>query len=236
MPSAPRFVTRAATLVGVEPLAREVKLYRLELDGPIPFAAGQFVNLAVPGAEPRGERSYSVWSSPHSPTRLELCIKLLEHGAASDFLRAARVGQRLQLRGPFGTFLRRPDPAPSCFVATGTGLAPFHAMLLDAVARQDPRPVRLYWGVRDQGDLFAVDELEEFRRALPDFDYTLCLSRPQPGWTGFVGRVTRRLAEDPSPPQGHHYLCGNGPMIEEARALLLGRGLERALLHYEKYY
>lgn len=230
------FAARTATVSRVEGVARDVVVYRLALDAPLPFVAGQFVNLAVPGARPRPERSYTVWSSPRDPAVLDLCVKLFEGGAGSELLRALRVGDPVSLRGPFGVFTLRPGEGPVVFVATATGLAPFHSMLLDRLPERDPRPFRLYFGVRAQEDCFALDTLDRLRRDLPDFDYTVCLSRPSPGWGGFVGRVTAAIERDFSSPDADFYLCGNGAMIDEVRSLLKARGLDRKRIHVEKYY
>lgn len=231
-----RFETRAGTLLRVDAVARDTFVYRLALDAPLPFAAGQFVNLSVPDAKPRGERSYSVWSSPRETDTMELCVKLFEGGAASEFLRRSRVGDVLALRGPFGHFTLRPGDEPVVFVATATGLAPFHSMLLDRAAEGDARPFRLYFGVRSQDDLFALDTLARLKTDLPDFDFRLCLSRPKPGWPGTEGRVTRALADDFPAPTQRFYLCGNSAMIDEVRELLKSRGLDRKRIHVEKYY
>jgi NAD(P)H-flavin reductase len=226
----------SATLARIEPVARDTLVYTFALDAPIPFKAGQFVNLTVPEAKPRGERSYSVYSGPADPGRLEFAIKLLQGGAASEFLRLAHEGDRMEFRGPFGVFTLSPDPGPFVFIATGTGLAPYRAMLEEAVLHEDPRPIHLYFGVRDEEDLFGLDHLERFRAALPHFDYTICLSRPGVGWDGYRGRVTQILAERHHAPEGHFYLCGNGAMIEEARGFLKEKGLDRKRIHFEKYY
>ncbi|MDP2314246.1 MAG: FAD-binding oxidoreductase [Pseudomonadota bacterium] len=227
---------RVAVLTAADEVARDTFVYRLQLDQPLPFVAGQFVNLAVPDAKPRGERSYSVWSGPGDPSALELCIKLFEGGAASEYLRGSRVGDILHLRGPFGIFAAKPDHDPLIFVATATGLAPFRSMLEVALTTKDPRKFRVYFGVRCEEDLFGLEDLERYKRGLPDFQYQVCLSRPSPAWTGFTGRVTHALAADFPTPTEHFYLCGNGAMIEETRDLLKGRGLERKHIHVEKYY
>lgn len=227
--------SRTAVLTRADNVARDVFRYELTLDPPLPFRPGQFVNLAIP-AEKKAERSYSVYSDPVDPARLVLVIKLFEGGLASEYLRRASIGDVLHLRGPFGVFTLTEDDGPVWFVATVTGVAPFHSMLCSAARRADPRPFRLYFGVRDQGDLFGIEDLERLRAALPDFRYEVCLSRPEPGWSGPVGRVTRLLDEHHPAPRDHYYLCGNGSMIEEARDLLKARGLDRKRIHYEKYY
>lgn len=227
---------RSAVLTAIRPVARDTNVYEMTLNAPLEFKAGQFINLAVPGAKPRGERSYSIWSEPAQPERLDFCIKLLEGGAASEYLRHSEVGAAMDIRGPFGVFTLTPEDGPIWFLATGTGLAPYRSMLMEALRTRDPRPFRVYFGVRDQQDLFGVEDLERFQRELPDFQYTLCLSRPEPGWTGYVGRITQLLAERHPEPRDHYYLCGNGPMIDEAKAHLKERGLDRKRIHYEKFY
>lgn len=231
-----RYPTRNAVLTAAENVARDTWMYRLALDEPLPFRAGQFVNLLVPGAKPRGERSYSVWSGPEDASRLDLCIKLFEGGAASEYLRSSNVGDPMVVRGPFGIFTLKPEAEDVVFVATATGLAPFRSMLEVVAAERDPRRFRLYFGVRSQKDLFALADLERYTRELPDFRYRVCLSRPEPGWTGFTGRVTAAIAADHPQPTAQFYLCGNGGMIEETRALLKERGLDRKRIHVEKYY
>ena len=238
-----RFQTRAATLSRIDAVAKDTFVYHLSLDAPLPFAAGQFVNLAVPEAKPRGERSYSIYSSPLEPGVLQLCIKLVEGGAASEYLRLSKEGDLMQVRGPFGVFTLAEGPDPVIFVATATGIAPFRSMLLERAASpvRDTRKYCMYFGVRAQEDLFALDDLAGLARDLPDFAYTVCLSRPVPEWPGptpvfFNGRVTTALAADYPVPTEHFYLCGNGAMIEETRALLKDRGLDRKRIHVEKYY
>lgn len=228
-----RHSLRPATLLRIEPVARDTFVYTLHLPDPMPFAAGQFLNLAVPDAKPRGERSYSIYSDPARPEELQLCIKLLEGGAASEYLRVRKEGDILQVRGPFGVFTLGAAHNPVTFVATATGLAPFHSMLLQAAREKDPRRFRLFFGVRAEEDVFAVDTLQRLKGEL-DFDFTLCLSRKTGNGPCFEGRVTSAIVAKEA--AGHYYLCGNGPMIEEVKGLLKEKGLDRKQIHAEKYY
>lgn len=209
----------------IDEVARDTNRYTLELSRPLPFQAGQFINLRVPGAKPRGERSYSMWSAPAlaepppgsgGVPALELCIKLFAGGAASEYLRERRAGDELEIRGPFGVFtLHAPgepaggpagepagEPAePVTFVATSTGLAPFRSMLEVCRERGDRRRFRLLFGVRAEEDVFGLEDLARFRQDL-DFDYHLCLSQPGDSWAAgricgrdVRGRVTALLEE-----------------------------------------
>ena len=210
----------------------------------MPFRAGQFFNMRVPNAKPRPERSHSVFSDPGRRGGFDLCIKLLKGGAASEMLRVASVGDPYSFRGPMGVFTMADDEQPVTMVATGTGVVPYHSMLCEyarlfARHQATPRRYRLYFGVRDEEDLFLVAQLASWQDELPDFAYRVCLSRPSDAWTGFRGRVTVALAADLPPeriPTGHFYLCGNSPMIEETKSLLKARGVDHSRIHSEKYY
>ena len=214
-------------------MARDTVVYTLCLEDPLTFKAGQFVNLAVPEARPRGERSYSIYSDPGNGAELQLCIKLLPGGAASEYLRLRRVGDHMDIRGPFGVFTLPEEQNPVTFVATATGLAPFHSMLLERARLGDDRQFRLFFGLRSEADVFAIDTLERLKTKL-DFGYTLCLSREEGDGPWFPGRVTDAMAGLER--QGHYYLCGNGAMIEEVRGMLKESGMDRRQIHVEKYY
>lgn len=228
---------RSAVLTGIRPLARDTNLYSFQLDAPMDFQAGQFVNLAIPGAIPRGERSYSIWNPPIAggASTLDFAIKLFPGGQASEHLRAAKPGGAFQLKGPYGQFLLRDDlpVAPTWFIATSTGLAPFYSMLGVAARDRDPRPFRVLFGCRDERDVFGLDALDALRGHL-DLEVTVCLSQPLGPTAYRVGRVTAHL---PSPDQAaRYYLCGNGAMITEAKDLLRDAGIDRKRIHYEKYW
>jgi ferredoxin-NADP reductase len=119
------------------------------------------------------------------------------------------------------------------FLATSTGLAPFHSMLSVAARTGDQRRFRLLFGCRDEGDVFGVERLEYFKSVL-DFEYTICLSGPNAGPSYAAGRITAHLPTLNVADQ--YYLCGNGMMIAEARENLKAAGLDRKRIHFEKYW
>ena len=233
---------RAGRLMRAEAVAADVWLYTLALDAPLVFHAGPFVNVAVPGAAPRGERSYSVWSSPDDAARAEapvvqLCVKRFPGGAASEMFGAAQLGDVWRLRGPFGVCRLQPGVDTCVFVATSTGLAPFHAMLraIASGSLSPPSRIHLYFGVRSEADLFGVAELDALTAAVPGFTWSLHLSRPSaPGAT--AERVTTAVDRDHPTPNAHFWLCGNGAMIDEVRLMLKARGLDRRHIHVERYW
>ena len=71
------------------------------------------------------------------------------------------------MMGPSGAFTLLPEhPGDVIFAATGTGIAPVISMLaqmgrLDGGAGKGAGKKILYWGLRHESDLFAMEELTE---------------------------------------------------------------------------
>jgi ferredoxin-NADP reductase len=73
----------------------------------------------------------------------------------------------------------------------------------------------------------------------PELKWVSAVSQPGSDWKGFKGRVTDHLrALDSSYPwaETDFYLCGNGQMITEVKAILADRGVTKDAIHQEKYY
>ncbi|MBU1278658.1 MAG: CDP-6-deoxy-delta-3,4-glucoseen reductase, partial [Alphaproteobacteria bacterium] len=101
-------------------------------------------------------------------------------------------------------------------------IAPLRAML--AALKDDPDcpPVALYWGMREESELYLADEIATLGAALEDFTFVPVLSRATEGWSGRRGYVQDAMIED-LPDLSEHalYLCGSPAMIAAARVRAL---------------
>jgi len=224
----------------IRTLTHDVREIRLALrePGEMAFKAGQFVSFDVPN--PRTGRTvtrpYSIASPPSQRNALTLVLNLVKDGPGSTYLFGLREGDGVEFKGPAGTFYLRDEPDRDVLlVATGTGIAPFRSMLCDLADRLFRRAVTLYWGLRSQKDLYYQDELAVLTKRLANFTAITTLSRPEPGWTGETGRVTR-LAEDRvrSVKDLAVYLCGNSGMLREVSDIINKKGL--CPIRKEKWY
>ncbi|MFI0980842.1 FAD/NAD(P)-binding protein [Streptomyces sp. NPDC021093] len=184
-----------------------------------PFAPGQFAMVWAFG---RGEIPLSVSAIP---TTGGLAHTVRSVGAVSEGLYAARVGQMIGLRGPYGTGweLEKAVGQDLVVVAGGIGLAPLRPLVRDAVA--DPKAygrLNVLVGARTPADLMAKVETKQWPTA-----YTgVTVDRPDARWSGQIGVVTRLLDRARFDP--HHataFVCGPEPMIRAAARDLVHRGL-----------
>lgn len=224
----------------VKDLTHDVRRLDMRLREPdiIVFKPGQFVSFDIP--LPRTgrlvTRPYSIASSPGQPDVITLLFNRVPDGPGSTFLFGLKEGAETRFKGPAGHFYLREDPGRGLlFVATGTGIAPIRSMVLANVERPEPRPTTLYWGLRNQRDLYLQEELAEWAERMPSFTAITTLSRPDPGWSGEVGRVLRLIeGRIGSVKNLAVYLCGNSSMIVDATELIRKKGL--CPIYREQYY
>jgi CDP-4-dehydro-6-deoxyglucose reductase len=198
------------------------------------FRAGQFVSIAVdaPGADPSApalpRRSYSIASQTSEGGRLRFIIRVVAEGAASHFLMSLPLGAEIAMTGPHGFFvLDAAHAGDVVFGATGTGVAAVMPMLGELASRVESGRRVLYWGVREEADLFAREEIEALA-ARANTRLAIHLTAPGPGWTGALGRITPAILEAlPSFNAPTFYLVGNGAMITELKRELIARGVNR---------
>lgn len=213
----------------IESLTPLVKRFRLEtLDGrdlPFAFKGGQYVMLDLPIAGERVPRAYSISSGPGNVRFLELTVKREPHGLGSGFLHEAlEVGQALRLRGPFGEFtcdVRREFGAGKLLlVAGGVGLTPIMSLLSEAADAGHTGPIVLLAVFRTEGDLLFGDEIEEFRRRLPNLDASFFVTKPAPEWVGPRGRIDRNRLRPHIGDVARMHLCGPPSMTQATIDLL----------------
>ena len=229
-----------ATACRIRDLTHDVRELDLRLMEPpqITLKAGQFVSFEVGQDEKKRPliRPYSIASPPSQTETVTLLFNLVPGGPGSTYLFSLKEGDETQFKGPAGTFRLRDDPARDhLFVATGTGIAPIRAMLLALFEKDAAGAVTLFWGLRSRRDLYYQDELAAWAQAHPNFSFVTTLSRPEDGWSGERGRVTRLVEERIASVNNLAvYLCGNSGMLNDVTAILQKKGL--CPIYREKYY
>jgi propane monooxygenase reductase subunit len=220
-------VARTTVLESVESLTPNIRRVVLRHpDRPMPFVAGQFVNVTVPGHAVA--RSYSMANGSADTDRIELICTMMPGGLFSRYVdEQARSGDELIVNGPYGLMAIRLSHRDIVMVAGGAGLAPLLAMLTDlADKRSTSRGVTLFFGARSTADLYALAEIAALQDQLPALTFVPVLQAPPPGWTGAVGVVTDALAAHSTVWSSHDaYLCGPPGMVDAARDLLVDRGV-----------
>ncbi len=217
---------RAHRVISNRQISDSAFVLRLERGG-LDFRAGQWINLGRTGSIER--REYTIYSAP-SEDFIEVLVKEVEGGTVSRDLHRCREGDLLQVDGPHGSFLidRGATGGKFLFVATGTGVSPFHCFALSYPGLD----YTLLHGVRSPRQLYDHEVFDPHR-------LTACVSGAEPPggetrWRG--GRVTAHLRESQVEATRLCYLCGNSDMIYECYAILRGCGVPASRIFAEVYF
>jgi propane monooxygenase reductase component len=226
-----------AEVAAIVPVTHDMRHLVLRLVEPaeVKFFPGQYMDIAVPGTDE--VRSFSMANTSSREGFLEFVIKVYPDGLFSRFLDTRlKVGDRLDLTGPFGVFTLREGDDELVFVGGGAGMAPILSLLRSMAERGIDRKTTFFYGARGQRDLCFEAELRSLAEQLPRFSYLPALSEDADGWTGETGLITdvvKRLTGDLA--RAHAYVCGPPPMVEAALPLLQTLGVPEKRIYYDKF-
>ncbi len=218
---------------------------------PLPVLEGQSIGVLPPGTDANGRahhaRQYSV-ASPRNGERpgynnVSLTIKrvLEDHhgkpvrGVASNFMCDLRVGDKVDVIGPFGSSFLMPNHPRSniVMICTGTGSAPMRAMTewrrrLRSTGKFEGGKLMLFFGARSQAELPYFGPLQNLPEDFIDINFAFSRTPGQP--KRYVQDAMRERAADLgallADPDTYLYVCGLKSM-EEGVLLALCEVAER---------
>lgn len=199
-----------------------IKTLVVRPEHPMPFLAGQFMQLTAPGV---GEAPFTPSSSPNKPEVLDFTI--LRMGNVTEVLHAMKEGDTVGLRGPFGKGypVDKLKGSEVLVVGGGCGLAPLRSLLyilFDTI--DDYAKVSIKYGAKSPDDLVYRDSYERWN-AIDRVSFMNTVDSGAPGWTGRVGMVTTILDDlDVSIPNSYAVVCGPEIMLKFVTLKLLDIG------------
>ncbi|MCA0240525.1 MAG: benzoyl-CoA 2,3-epoxidase subunit BoxA [Proteobacteria bacterium] len=224
---------------------------------PFPVLEGQSIGIIPPGTDEAGRphhaRQYSV-ASPRNGERpgynnLSLTVKrvLEDHqgrpvrGVASNYVCDLKVGDKVQVIGPFGTSFLMPNHPRShiVMICTGTGSAPMRAMTewrrrLRQSGKFEGGKLMLFFGARTQQELPYFGPLQNLPKDFIDINFAF--SRTPGAPKRYVQDLMRERAADLAAllqdGASHFYVCGLKAM-EEGVMLALRDVAQQAGLPWE---
>ncbi len=206
---------------------------------PFPVLEGQSLGIIPPGTDANGKahfaRQYSI-ASPRNGERpgynnVSLTVKRVteDHqgkpvrGVASNYVCDLKVGDKVQVVGPFGASFLMPNHPKShiVMICTGTGSAPMRAMTewrrrLRKSGKFEGGKLMLFFGARTQQELPYFGPLQTLPKDFIDINFAFSRTQGQP--KRYVQDMMRERAADLvellKDGQSHFYVCGLKSMEE----------------------
>jgi NAD(P)H-flavin reductase/ferredoxin len=228
----------AALISEQKNLAHDVIELTLAPEKPITFYPGQYADIEYP--ELSVVRSYSFSTPSQVDGTLKFHVRLVPGGVFSGWLFGGdRTGTTVNLQAPYGQFgLHESDDLMVC-VAGGTGLAPIKCILESMTGTQRDRDVFLFFGVRQQRDLYCLEDIQALQENWGGrFELIPVLSEePETSsWTGKRGLVTEYFREFLQGRSCEAYLCGPPPMVDAAETELVRLGATPESIYADRFY
>ena len=234
-----------ATVAGnvrVTAIGKEYDTHHIVLDfgaTPFPLLEGQSIAVLPPGLDAKGRahhpRQYSI-ASPRNGERpgysnASLTVKrvLQDHqgravrGVASNYLCDLKVGDKVQVIGPFGASFLMPNHPKShiVMICTGTGSGPMRAMTewrrrLRAGGKFEGGKLMLFFGARSKEELPYFGPLQSLPKDFIDIHLAFSRTPGQP--KRYVQDAMRERAADLASlllnANSYFYVCGLRAMEE----------------------
>lgn len=228
---------RGARVVAVENITSEFAELSLRLDEPLTFRPGQYMELAAGGT---GEwRSFSPTTTLSVLPTVTFLVERRPNGRFSSHLDSFEPGDRVDVRGPFGSMSLADLGRPVLMVANGSGIAPVIAMLRDAAERDFRQPVTVVYGLvsaSTDAQPFS-DELRDLGSHLPQLRFLPCPPAgpdARPASTRDILRCVAFSVPDPSGMDA--FVCGAADLCDATIDLLEAKGLPAARVSSERFY
>jgi len=232
-------------------VSRDLAVIRLQLDRPMPYHAGQYVNVAVPQL-PRRWRYLTPAIPPDDSGAIEFHVRAVSGGLVSNaIVNETQPGDRWRLSSPHGSLQVDRDGGDVLMVAGSTGLAPLRSIVMD-LTRWGVNPrVHMFFGGRYPCELYDLPTLWQIAAHNPWLSVTPVSERNgDPGWAADYPDVT--------PPRGLHLrqtgklmdvvtkyggwgdrqilICGGPEMVRATKAALIAKGAPPERIQHDPLY
>lgn len=212
------------TLLNKEQLTHDVVRLTLQRPKGYTFTAGQAIDLSLDRPEVAGKRSPFTFTGLNTADHLELTIKCyVDHHGMTEQIARSQAGDEVIISEPFDTVQLK---GPGVFIAGGTGMTPFIAILRQKKVDGTLAGNRLFFFNKKQEDVFMENE---FRDLLGDRFSSVLSQEEAPGHLhGMVGAefLKTHLRDFDQP----FYTCGPEGFVNAVKEALVTLGAREEMI------
>lgn len=219
-----------AEILNVTAETSNIKTFTLKPREAIPFKAGQFMDVSVPGI---GEAPFTPSSNHNIADKLDFTI--MNVGRVTGLLHEMDKGGSVGLRGPYGTAypITEWKGKEVFIVGGGVGLAPLRALLYALFNNvSDYKKIMLRYGAKTSKDIVYINEIDKWKKRAANIDIGITVDVGDESWKGNVGLVTTVLKDkEVDIDNAVTIVCGPPIMMKFATFKLLDMGFKESRIY-----
>ncbi|MGB5705983.1 MAG: CDP-6-deoxy-delta-3,4-glucoseen reductase [Arenicellales bacterium] len=202
------------------------------------YIAGQYIDILMKDGQ---RRSFSIANQPADSKEqgLEIHIRHVPGGHFTPrVFESMKERDLLRLEGPFGTYFMQTEvDRPVIMIAGGTGFSPVKGLIEHAMSDNPDYNIHLFWGARDQQDLYLDNLATGWAETYANFKYTPVLSdSSSDSWTGATGWVHEAVTDSYQDFRDFDvYASGPPVMIDAIRDSLSSKGMQSDHFFFDSF-
>ena len=189
-------------------VAKDIRVLTIKLSSPYPYHAGQYAFFEIEGTDPR---PFSIANAPRADNTIDIHVRDSGQNISSILCGEIRDSQSISVSDPYGKLKIQHTDKSKIFLAGGTGITPFLAMMQETSA-----PITLYWGMDNDHDFYV-------RPHHQGIVVHYCTD------TYPIDAYLRSPIDN-----GEYYLSGPPAMVRDSLSKLLDLGVEHSNIYYDE--
>jgi len=211
------------------------KVVRLKIKNMDPinldYKAGQFIKLKIWDKE---LFPYYIFRYYPEINAFELAIDIAKGDNGANYIKSIGVGDDVEYTSPQGELLLDKGIKEIYFIAEGTYVSPLISFLYHLDKSTVKPDLNLFWGVKEDKELFLVNSIYAFSTSNPSFSYTIFISEGESSVTHRPGRVIDAVKGADFNDGATFYICGEDIFVSEITAALRSKGVNNEKILFEK--
>lgn len=229
---------------------KTLRLKTPELTEPFHFKPGQFVMVRPEINGKNIPRAYSISSSPTRSMQkdgyFDLTVRQTETPTVSKWLNDRQVGDKIDFRGPYGTFIwheEDPEAQELVLLGAGSGITPLKCMFEYIHDKQLSNKLELIYTCRYEKELISRKSLEQLDAETPNANllFTLTRETTDSTWKGHRGHIDIELIQNElknnefNLEKTKFYMCGTPGFCKTMIDILKSLGIIEERILHEKW-
>jgi len=203
------------------------------------FDAGQFLRVdLVDNPNELSNKPYSISSTPKDSF---LSISVKKIGEFSGALHELKVGDKVEISGPFGSMATQDTMEKIVFIAGGIGIAPFYSMIKNLHDRgETDKEIYLFYSNKTKEDVAFLEQLKKMSEEWSGLHvvHILTQEKDKVDGVGEYNRIDIDLLKKYVRDFGaqNYFLCGSVPFVTGVSKILEAEKINEEKIFSELFY